>query len=166
MRILLAIALVAILQPVIAEDGEHYGDWTFDSNWPATQAATAHTDAQELYGVINQMVALWNAHDIEHYMDFFWKSDNLLVVSDGEQILGWNNLLATYQRSYPNRQNMAICSLERVKIQSLDADLSLVLSWWTVRCGSHNSYSTDTAIFRKFADGWKVVADHATFLAP
>jgi ketosteroid isomerase-like protein len=112
------------------------------------------------------MVALWNARDIEHYMECFWKSDNLLIVSDGEQVIGWSNLLATYQRSYPDRRDMAVCSIERVKIQSLGQDLALALSWWTVRTGNHNSYSTDTAIFRKFPDGWKVVADHATFISP
>ena len=66
----------------------------------------------------------------------------------------------------PNRNEMGVLSLERVKIQSLGPDLALALNWWTVRCGDRNFYSTDTAVFRKFPDGWKVVTDHATFIAP
>jgi ketosteroid isomerase-like protein len=166
MRTLIIILLLLPARPLIAADSLPYGEWTFDSNKPLAPSLPPQTDDQEIYGVINQMVALWNAHDIEHYMESFWKSANLLIVSDGEQIIGWNNLLATYQRSYPDRRDMAICSVERVKIQSLGPDLALALSWWTVRTGSRNSYSTDTAIFRKFPDGWKVVADHATFIAP
>jgi len=166
MRILIAILLVSLSQTLIAQDGQSYGDWTFDSNKPSVPATPANADDHAIYGVMNQMLALWNARDIEHYMECFWKSDNLLIVSDGEQVIGWNNLLATYQRSYPDRREMAVCSIERVKIQSLGPDLALALSWWTVRTGSRNSYSTDTAIFRKFPDGWKVVADHATFIAP
>jgi uncharacterized protein (TIGR02246 family) len=166
MRIFLTILLLSLSLPLTAQDGRPYGDWTFDSNKPATTQGTPQADDREIYGVINQMVALWNAHDIEHYMELFWKSDNLLVVSDGEQILGWNNLLATYQRSYPNRNEMAILTLERVKIQSLGPDLALALTWWTVQCAGRNSYCTDTSVFRKFADGWKVVTDHATFIAP
>jgi uncharacterized protein (TIGR02246 family) len=166
MRIFLTIALLSLLQPLFADDGQPYGDWTFDSNKPATPSTSPSADDQAIYGVINQMLALWNAHDIEHYMENFWKSDNLLIVSDGEQILGWSNLLATYQRSYPNRNAMGVLTLERVKIQSLGPDLALALSWWTIQCGGHNSYSTDTAVFRKFPDGWKVVTDHATFIAP
>jgi uncharacterized protein (TIGR02246 family) len=165
MRALLVIVLLSLGTFLQAAAGGEYGDWTFDSNKPST-SSQPDTDDQEIYGVISQMVALWNAHDIEHYMECFWKSDNLLIVSDGEQVIGWNNLLATYQRSYPNRNEMGIIALERVKIQSLGPDLALALSWWTVRTGSRNSYSTDTAIFRRFSDGWKVVADHATFVAP
>jgi ketosteroid isomerase-like protein len=142
MRILIAIFLVSLSQALIADDGQSYGDWTFDSNKPSVPATPANADDHAIYGVMNQMLALWNARDIEHYMECFWKSDNLLIVSDGEQVIGWNNL------------------------QSLGPDLALALSWWTVRTGSRNSYSTDTAIFRKFPDGWKVVADHATFIAP
>jgi ketosteroid isomerase-like protein len=166
MRILIAIFLLSLSQASIAGDDQSYGEWTFDSNKPSVPSTPANTDDQAVYSVINQMVALWNARDIEHYMECFWKSDNLLIVSDGEQVIGWSNLLATYQRSYPDRRDMAVCSIERVKIQSLGQDLALALSWWTVRTGSHNSYSTDTAIFRKFPDGWKVVADHATFISP
>jgi hypothetical protein len=153
MRILIAIFLLSLSQALIAEDGQSYGQWTFDSNRPSVPATPATADDHAICGVINQMVALWNARDIEHYMECFWKSDNLLIVSDGEQIIGWSNLLATYQRSYPDRRDMAVCSIERVKIQSLGPGLALALSWWTVRTGSRNSYSTDTAIFRKLTFG-------------
>ena len=103
MRILIAIFLISLSQALVAQDGQSYGEWTFDSNKPAVPSTPATADDQAIYGVISQMVALWNAHDIEHYMECFWKSDNLLIVSDGEQVIGWSNLLATYQRSYPNR---------------------------------------------------------------
>jgi hypothetical protein len=87
MRILIAIFLVSLSQALIAEDGQSYGDWTFDSNKPSVPSTPANADDRAIYGVMNQMLALWNARDIEHYMECFWKSDNLLIVSDGEQII-------------------------------------------------------------------------------
>src|SRR5258708_22669586 len=146
MRILIAIFLISLSQALVAQDGEPYGEWNVDSNKPAVPSTPATADDQAIYGVINQMVALWNAHDIEHYMECFWKSDNLLIVSDGEQVIGWNNLLATYQRSYPNRGDMAVCSIERLKIQRHGADLALALVWGTVRTWIRDSYSAVAAI--------------------
>src|SRR5258708_12304827 len=106
MRILIAIFLISLSQALVAQDGQSYGEWTFDSNKPAVPSTPAAADDQAICGVINQMVALWNAHDIEHYMECFWKSANLLIVPDGEQPIVWTTLLPTYHTSYPNHRDL------------------------------------------------------------
>jgi ketosteroid isomerase-like protein len=130
------------------------------------ESSAATTDEQQIYAIILDQLRYWNAHDIEHYMDCFWKSPDLLVVIDGEQIMGWAELLATYQRGFPNRQEMGTITLQRVKIQRLSSDFFLALSWFTIRTRDRDSYSTDTLIFRKFPEGWKVISDHASYLEP
>jgi hypothetical protein len=115
-RLLLALLLI-FLNPALAADPQ--STWVFDSIAAPTPARSpsASTDEQQVYQAILDQVRYWNAHDIENYMELLWKSPDLLVVVDGQQILGWAEVLAAYQRGYPDRSEMATVSLQRVKIQ-------------------------------------------------
>jgi ketosteroid isomerase-like protein len=154
------------LAPAFAADPE--STWVFDSITTAvpTGSPSKSTDEQQVYQVILDQVRYWNAHDIEHYMDLLWKSPDLLVVIDGEQIMGWAEILATYQRGYPDRSEMAQVTLQRAKIQRLSPEFYLALTWFTFRTRGKDAFSTDTMIFRKFPEGWKVISGHSSFLEP
>jgi hypothetical protein len=143
--------------------------WTFD-----TQSTKSHppqgSDQQQIYALITTMVDRWNAHDIDGYMETLWKSPDFLYVVDGEEILGWGNLLAAYKRGYPDTSAMGTVTEERCMIQPLTQDLALVLDWWTATFPSsqHKICATTTYNVRRFAspDGWKVVAFHTSFIEP
>jgi len=159
--------LSAFLVSAFAADPQ--SSWVFDSAKPnpdPSNSTALPSDEEQVYGAILDQVRYWNAHDIEHYMELLWKSPDLLVIIDGEQIMGWAELLATYQRGYPDRSEMATVTLQRVKIQKLSSDFYLALTWFTFRTHGKNAFSTDTMIFRKFPEGWKVVNGHSSFLEP
>jgi len=140
----------------------------FDSVGEPTPSKTplAQTDEQQVYQVILDQVRYWNAHDIEHYMDLFWKSPDLLVVVEGEQIIGWAEMLAAYQRGFPDRNEMGAVTLQRARLQKLSPEFFLALTWFTFRRNDKNSYCTDTMIFRKFPNGWRIMSGHSSFLEP
>ncbi len=143
--------------------------WVFDSVSPKPSPSTSPTvptEEEQVYAVILDQVRYWNAHDIEHYMDTYWKSPDLLVVIEGEQIIGWAEMLAAYQRGFPDRTEMGAIALQRVKIQKLSSEFFLALSWYTFTRNAKNSYCTDTMIFRKLPEGWKVITSHGSFLEP
>src|SRR6476661_3221283 len=73
--------------PAIAQD--HKG-WQADS-LPANSSASV-ADTQQVYGILLKMLDRWNAHDIEGYLEAYWKSPDLLVVLDAEQFNGWQQL--------------------------------------------------------------------------
>jgi hypothetical protein len=56
--------------------------------------------------------------------------------------------------------------LQRAKLQRLGPDFFLGLSWFVVRTNGKDSYSTDTMIFQRFSQGWKIVSDHSSYLEP
>jgi hypothetical protein len=143
--------------------------WVFDSITPQPSpfaSSTDLTDTHQVYSIILDQVRYWNAHDIEHYMDLFWKSPDLLVITDAEQVMGWAELLAAYQRGYHDRSEMGTVTLQRVKLQKLSPEFFLGLSWYAVRTHGKDSFASDTMIFRKFQDGWKVINSHSSFLQP
>ena len=143
--------------------------WVFDSVAPTSTPSGSPaepSDAQQVYAVILDQIKYWNAHDIEHYMDTYWKSPDLLVVVEGEQIIGWAEMLAAYQRGFPDRNEMGAVTLQRVKLQQISPEFYLALSWYTFSRNTKNSYCTDTMIFRKLPEGWKIITSHASFLEP
>jgi ketosteroid isomerase-like protein len=161
------VALLSFSVPAFA--GDPQSTWVYDSVRPTpspTSSPATPTDEQQVYNVILDQLRYWNAHDIERYMECFWKSPDLLVVNDGEQVLGWAEVLATYQRGFPNRDQMGSVTLQRVKLQKLGPDFFLGLSWFVVRTNGRDSYSTDTMIFQRFPEGWKVISDHSSYLEP
>jgi hypothetical protein len=163
----LAVALFCVSYQGFAADPQ--STWVFDSITPKSSPSDSlaePTDEEQVYSVILDQIRYWNAHDIEHYMETYWQSPDLLVISDARQVMGWAELLAAYKRGYPNLSEMGTATLQRVKLQRLSPDFFLSLTWYAVRLNSKDSYATDTMIFRKFPEGWKIINAHSSFLEP
>jgi hypothetical protein len=159
-------ALLLLLGSAFASEPQ--SNWVFDSITPrpSPSGSPGLTDEEQVYAVILDQIRYWNAHDIGHYMETYWKSPDLLVVSDARQVMGWAELLAAYRRGYPNLSEMGTATLQRVKLQRLSPEFFLSLTWYAVRLNGRDSYATDTMIFRKFPEGWKIINAHSSFLEP
>ena len=55
----------------------------------AANSSVSQPDDQQVYQILLKMLDRWNAHDIEGYLEVYWKSPELLVVVDSEQFIGW-----------------------------------------------------------------------------
>ena len=53
-------------------------------------------DVQQVHEVILKRLDRWNAHDIEGFMETYWKSSKLVVVVDSEQFNGWQQFHDSY----------------------------------------------------------------------
>jgi hypothetical protein len=54
-------------------------------------STVSKTDAQQIYEVLLKTLYRWNAHDIEGYLEVYWKSPKLLVFADSEQLTAGSN---------------------------------------------------------------------------
>jgi uncharacterized protein (TIGR02246 family) len=121
-------------------------------------------DAQQVYEVLLKMLDRWNAHDIEGYMEVYWKSPELLVVVDSEQFNGWQQLHDSYLNGYPDRNAMGFIEPKRIQVKLLKPDLALALTWWSVSFPSSKEkvMGNSTMNLQKFNDGWNFVASHTS----
>lgn len=149
--------------------------WTYDSlrqgQKPQSEASPVQpTEEQEVAALLAKMVDRWNAHDIDGYMETLWNSSDLLCVLDGEEVMGWSNLLASYLRGYPDRSAMGSLRVERTLIQPVTQDLACAMDWWTISFGtnpSHSAYATSTYVIRRFPKvGWQICVTHTSFVEP
>jgi hypothetical protein len=156
---ILAIFAVSFCLPVMAQE---QNGWQFDSLLESS--TVSKPDAQQVYEVSLKMLDRWNAHDIEGYLDVYWKSPELLVVIDSEEFSGWQQLHDSYVKGYPDRNAMGLIKPRRIQIKLLKSDLALALTWWSV--SFPNSKQTvvgnTTMNLQKFHDDWKIVASHTS----
>lgn len=154
---ILAMAIISSSLPVLAQEKS---GWQYDSLDPKSDAS--RPDALRVYNVLLKMIDRWNAHDIEGLLEAYWKSPDLLVVIDSEQINGWQQLHDSYVKGYPDRDAMGFIELGRVQVRLLGPDLALVLAGWTINFpNSNRRVAGNTTInLEKFAGVWKIVASH------
>ena len=147
--------------------------WSYDSlrqgKSPNETAPAQTSEEQQVAALLAKMVDRWNAHDIEGYMETFWNSPDLLCVVEGEELMGWNNLLTSYIRGYPDRSAMGSVRTERTLVQPIKEDVAFAMDWWRATYGpnSHSVYATSTYLLRKLPnEGWKISAVHTSFVEP
>jgi hypothetical protein len=154
---------------IFAQNPPAYGTWGFDSIRPsATESAPQldPSDYQQIYSLLIKMGDRWNAHDIDGYLAPYWKSPDLLVVIEGEQLKGWSDVYSTYHRGYPNLDEMGSVIFDRVQIQLVSPDVAVGLDWWTVIQRRGKVLGTSTMVLRKISGNWVIVVMHSSVVEP
>jgi uncharacterized protein (TIGR02246 family) len=155
------LVFLTLASALLARAQEQTG-WQLDS----LRANTGDTkpDAQQVYEVVLKMLDRWNAHDIDGYLQTYWKSPDLLVVVDSEQFIGWQQFHDSYVNGYPIRTAMGFIQPKRIQVKLLSPNLALALTWWSVSFPSSKQpvVGDSTMNLQKFDDGWKIVASHTT----
>lgn len=121
---------------------------------------------KEVYDEVVKASDAWNRHDLDGYLDAFWRSDALVVVVEGEAVHGWNLLSKAFHGGYPNPSEMGSLTLDRVQVQMLAVDLAEVLDWDTVTFPKKKEFGTSTIVMKKLPEGWRVVLMHTSFVEP
>src|ERR1700674_1122907 len=158
-RGILAVLALGFCPAAIAQE-QHA--WQF--GFLPANPSVSKPDDQQVYEVLLKMLDRWNAHDIEGYMEVYWKSSELLVVIDSEQFNGWQQLHDSYVSGYPGATGMGFIQPNRIQVRLLKLDLALALTWWSVSFPSSKQEVMGNSVMnlQKFADGWKIVASHTS----
>ncbi len=70
-----------------------------------------------------------------------------------------------YQKKYSDRAKMGVLTFSSVEITPLSNDAAVVLGRWKLRRALDQPHGRFTLIFRKTADGWRIVHDHTSAAA-
>ena len=130
------------------------------------KVAGADDPEKEVYDEVLKASDAWNRHDLDGYLDAFWRSDALVVVVEGEAVHGWDLLSKALHGGYPNPSEMGELTLDRVQVQMLAPDFAEVLDWDTITFAKKKEFGTATIVMRKLPEGWRVVLMHTSFVEP
>ncbi len=128
------------------------------------QVHSAPTSSAEsaVRAVLQSQVDAWNHHDLELFMNGYWRSPDLTFFSGTTETKGWEPTLERYRRSYQSEgQAMGTLSFSDLQVQSLGADSAFVRGkFQLVMPDGKQPHGVFTLVFRKFPEGWRIIHDH------
>ena len=114
--------------------------------------------------LLDTQVAAWNAGDINGFMEGYWKSDSLRFASGGNVRRGWDETLARYLATYPDRAAMGTLAFEDLEMQKLSAQWATAFGRFRLKRTPPLEDLTGlfTLMFEKRNGNWIIVSDHTS----
>lgn len=151
------IALVALLSLGVSRRG----------NAAAASAPAQDASAESsIRAVLETQVAAWNRGDIDTFMNGYWNSPDTEFVGAAGVTRGWQSVLDRYRKNYPDRRAMGQLSFTQLEVHVECVDAAYVIGTFRLQRANDKPEGVFSLNFRKFPEGWKIVADHTTAFAP
>ncbi len=126
----------------------------------------ASTEAQ-IRLILDTQSAAWNRGDIDAFMTGYWTSEETEFVGANGITRGWQAVLDRYRRNYPDRKTMGRLTFSNLEVHLVCPDAAFAIGEFQLEREKGRLAGIFTLNFRKFAEGWRIVADHTTgFPAP
>ena len=130
-------------------------------------SVSSHLSAQSKHETaIRRLMAAqeiaWNGGNIPGFMEGYWKNDSLLFVGKNGPTYGWQQTLDNYKKGYPDTATMGQLHFDILQVKPLSSTYYFVLGKWFLKRTKGDVGGAFTLLFRKFKEGWKIVADHSS----
>ncbi len=125
-------------------------------------SALATPPAAEIRTVLDAQAAAWNRGDIDGYMSGYARDPGTEFVGGDTLTRGWQTVRDRYQKKYDTRAKMGTLAFSEVNVTLLCADAALVTGRWKLKRQDDHPHGRFTLIFRKRAEGWRIVHDHSS----
>jgi beta-aspartyl-peptidase (threonine type) len=112
--------------------------------------------------VLDAQVAAWNRGDIEGFMDGYARADDIVFLSGDSLTHGWQTVLDRYKKNYDTREKMGTLAFSDLEINVIDKDAAIVIGRWQLTRAGDTPHGRFTLIFRRRAEGWRIVHDHTS----
>ena len=120
----------------------------------------------EIRAVLRAQQEAWNRGDIDGFMNGYARSGSTTFVSEDTVRRGWENVRERYLKKYSDRAKMGVLTFSDPEITRVSSDAAVVLGHWKLKRAQDRPHGRFTLIFRKTADGWRIVHDHTSAAAP
>ncbi|MAB48321.1 MAG: DUF4440 domain-containing protein [Flavobacteriaceae bacterium] len=131
----------------------------FNCNNNTEQKDTFETDKAGILKVLNLQEEAWNNHDLEGFMQGYWKSDSLKFYGSSGLTKGWENTLNNYKKGYPTKTESGILNFVINDISKIENDNYWVMGEYHLKRAIGNADGVFIIIFKKINGEWKIIAD-------
>jgi ketosteroid isomerase-like protein len=116
----------------------------------------------EIGAVLSAQQEAWNRGGIDGFMNGYARAETTVFVSGDEVTRGWETVRDRYLKKYGDRAKMGTLTFSDLEIKELGPDSAVALGRWELKRASDNPHGRFTLIFRRMADGWRIVHDHTS----
>ena len=125
--------------------------------------AKAPKAVEEIRQLLDKQVAAWNRGDLEGFMATYWNSGELSFYSGGTKTFGWQQTIDRYRNRYQSEgREMGQLDFTDLQIELLSPATAFVRGHWHLKMKDGEPGGLFTLIFRKQANGWKIIHDHTS----
>jgi uncharacterized protein (TIGR02246 family) len=125
-------------------------------------------DRRAINAVLVAQQEAWNRGDVDAFLTGYWHSEDLTFSGSGGISRGWNEVLARYRKTYPDRAAMGTLDFSGLEFRFLGADSALVLGRWHLkRAAEKGGENADiggvfSLVWQRFPEGWRIIHDHTS----
>ncbi len=135
--------------------------WIFFLCLPSiTQAQTK--DIEEVKRILIQQSVDWNKGDIDAFMEYYWKSDDLQFIGSSGVIKGWQATLERYKRTYPDKDAMGQLTFDILEVHQLSRKVIMLTGKYTLERKNDRPTGYFILMWKKMKGKWLIVADHTS----
>ncbi len=128
----------------------------------ATEGHAAVRAAAE--DVVRAQEKAWNEGDVDEFVKYYWKSDDVTFSSGGKVTRGWTATANNYRERYPTREAMGRVTFSNLETTPLGDEAALMLGEWKLDRADEPMVGKFTLVFRKVDGRWVIIHDHTSRL--
>ncbi|CAM1363808.1 conserved protein of unknown function [Tenacibaculum soleae] len=117
------------------------------------------TEKQEILAIMKTQEKAWSNHDLEGFMQGYWKSDSLKFYGSNGITFGWNKTLANYKKGYPTKEHSGELKFKINDISKITEGAYSVMGEYHLTRKVGNANGVFMIIFKKIKGKWKIIAD-------
>ncbi|WP_299109006.1 nuclear transport factor 2 family protein [uncultured Tenacibaculum sp.] len=121
--------------------------------------SSEETDKKEILAIMKAQEKAWSNHDLEGFMEGYWKSDSLKFYGSSGITYGWNKTLANYKKGYPTKEHSGTLNFKINDISKINEGAYFVMGEYHLTRSVGNANGVFMIIFKKIKGTWKIIAD-------
>jgi len=107
-------------------------------------------------------VAAWNEGNLDAFMNTYWKSDDLKMVSGTTVTKGWSSIMKHYRDAYANDSGLGQLSMDKLDTKLITDDVAVVTGRFAVTQDDATGTGSFSLVMRRDNGVWRIVHDHTT----
>lgn len=101
----------------------------------------------------------WNNHDLEGFMQGYWKNEKLKFYGSNGLTLGWEQTLANYKRNYPTKAESGTLNFVINDMSPIESNTYWVMGEYHLKRAIGDANGVFMIIFKQINGEWKIIAD-------
>lgn len=120
------------------------------------------SEAEDIAAIRNVLIEqqeAWSNHDLEGFMQGYWKSDSLTYYSSGKITQGWQTTLDNYKKGYPSAKETGELNFQIDNITKINEDAYWVMGQYFLSREVGDASGTFMIVFKRINGKWKIIGD-------
>jgi len=133
--------------------------FAFSICYSCETSTTEKQDKEAIISILRTQEKAWSKHDLEGFMQGYWKSDSLKFYGSNGITYGWDKTLANYKKGYPTPDHSGTLKFKVNDISRIEKESYYIMGEYHLTRNVGNANGIFMIIFRKINGEWKIVAD-------